>query len=321
MANNKKIFTIEINGLEESIKAVDALQEKINALQKTLKEFGKNGIEIPINFDDSIKKFEKSLNTIKQKASKITLSPTSDDAEYNKLLAERQKKLEAVNRELADTKKNVEEYKQETKDLVALEKKARNETQGYANTMNGLKKQLKDLNAMKGNIDIGSEEFVEISNLIGRINKELRDLEAAQNIFSRGVGDYYNSFAEALKEIKDNAKGVTEEVEKGGETTDAFLGKYESLITKIKEKPSISLNDIIEDFSINELEQALKRIDDERRSTTGAKSIREKKELYDVIKRLSNEQKRLNDLQVQADNQLKTQHQSIINKIVSRNYP
>ena len=83
MANNKKIFTIEINGLEESIKAVDALQEKINALQKTLKDFGKNGIEIPINFDDSIKKFEKSLNTIKQKASKITLSPTSDDAEYN----------------------------------------------------------------------------------------------------------------------------------------------------------------------------------------------------------------------------------------------
>lgn len=316
MANNKKIFTIEINGLEESIKAVDALQEKINALQKTLKEFGKNGIEIPINFDDSIKKFEKSLNTIKQKASKITLSPTSDDAEYNKLLAERQKKLEAVNRELADTKKNVEEYKQETKDLVALEKKARNETQGYANTMNGLKKQLKDLNSMKGNIEIGSEEFVEISNLIGRINKELRDLEAAQNIFSRGVGDYYNSFAEALKEIKDNAKGVTEEVEKGGETTDAFLGKYESLITKIKEKPSISLNDIIEDFSINELEQALKRIDDERRSTTGAKSIREKKELYDVIKRLSNEQKRLNDLQVQADNQLKTQHQSIINKTI-----
>ena len=175
MANNKKIFTIEINGLEESIKAVDALQEKINALQKTLKEFGKNGIEIPINFDDSIKKFEKSLNTIKQKASKITLSPASDDAEYNKLLAERQKQLAAVNRELADTKKNVEEYKQETKDLVALEKKARNETQGYANTMNGLKKQLKDLNAMKGNIDIGSEEFVEISNLIGRINKELRD--------------------------------------------------------------------------------------------------------------------------------------------------
>mgnify|MGYP003552978128 CR=1 FL=1 len=157
MANNKKIFTIEINGLAESIKAVDALQEKINALQKTLKEFGKNGIEIPINFGDSIKKFEKSLNKIKQKASKVTLAPTSDDAEYNKLLAERIKKLEAVNRELADTKKNAEEYKQETKDLVAIENKARNEAQGYANTINGLKKELKDLNSMKDNIPIDTD--------------------------------------------------------------------------------------------------------------------------------------------------------------------
>ena len=316
MANNKKIFTIEINGLAESIKAVDALQEKINALQKTLKEFGKNGIEIPIEFGDSIKKFEKSLNTIKQKASKITLAPASDDAEYNKLLAERQKQLAAVNRELADTKKNVEEYKQETKDLVALEKKARNEAQGYANTMNGLKKQLKDLNAIKGEIPIDSKEFLEISDLIGRINKELRDLEAAQNIFSRGVGDYYNSFAEALKEVKDNAQAASEEVKKGGEETDAFASKYEKLKAKIKEAPSISFKDIMDEYSINDLEEALKRIDKERRGATGADRIKSAKELYDVIKRLSNEQKRLNDLQVQADNQLKTQHQSIINKTI-----
>lgn len=41
MANNKKIFTIEINGLQESIKSVGALQEKIEDLVKTISNLKK----------------------------------------------------------------------------------------------------------------------------------------------------------------------------------------------------------------------------------------------------------------------------------------
>lgn len=41
MANNKKIFTIEINGIEESIKAVDNLQMRIESLNDTIKDMAK----------------------------------------------------------------------------------------------------------------------------------------------------------------------------------------------------------------------------------------------------------------------------------------
>ena len=73
MANNKKIFTIEINGLTESVKSVDALQEKIMDLEKRIKSLGKSG-----------------------GGGKKVLLEVDGDAEYNKLLAERQKLLKAV---------------------------------------------------------------------------------------------------------------------------------------------------------------------------------------------------------------------------------
>ena len=306
MANNKKIFTIEINGLEESIKAVDALQEKINALQKTLKEFGKNGIEIPINFDDSIKKFEKSLNTIKQKASKITLAPASDDAEYNKLLAERQKQLAAVNRELADTKKNVEEYKQETKDLVALEKKARNETKQYANTMNGLKQELKDLNSIKGNIPIDTDEYVEVSERIYEITSQLKDLEAAQGIFGRNVGDYTGSIKEAFKETVNSSKAAAERLK---EVND----EWEKIYGKIDKNQKLNSNDIKNTFSLNELNTELSRLKNEMDNAVNNDDYERLNKYYQQLKLVSDEFKRFRGEVVKADNALKTQLTRTIN--------
>ena len=306
MANNKKIFTIEINGLEESIKAVDALQEKINALQKTLKEFGKNGIEIPIEFGDSIKKFEKSLNTIKQKASKITLAPASDDAEYNKLLAERQKQLAAVNRELADTKKNVEEYKQETKDLVALEKKARNEAKEYANTMNGLKQELKDLNSMKGNIPIDSDEYADVSERIYEITSRLKDLEAAQGIFGRNVGDYTGSIKEAFKEVVSGSDSVAERLREV-ETL------WNELYSKIDNNQSLSSNDIKNTFSVNELNTELSRLKKEMDNTISNDDYERLNKYYQELKLVSDEFKRFRGEVVKADNALKTQLTRTVN--------
>jgi hypothetical protein len=306
MANNKKIFTIEINGLEESIKAVDALQEKINALQKTLKEFGKNGIEIPIEFGDSIKKFEKSLNTIKQKASKITLAPASDDAEYNKLLAERQKQLAAVNRELADTKKNVEEYKQETKDLVALEKKARNETQGYANTMNGLKQELKDLNSMKGNIPIDSDEYADVSERIYEITSRLKELEAAQGIFGRNVGDYTGSIKEAFKETVSGADAAANRLKE-------VESLWDKLYSKIDNNQSLSSNDIKNTFTVNELNTELSRLKNQMDNAISNDDYERLNKYYQELKLVSDEFKRFRGEVVKADNALKTQLTRTIN--------
>ena len=216
MASNKKIFQIEINGIEESTRSVDALTEKIKNLQGILSSIPK--VEIPVELSGDIEKLTKQLKQVKDKVNKSTNTKqqTAEEKELIKVLDQRKKALDAVNKTLGDTGKNSEEFKKETKKLVAEATKARNEAEGYANTLNGLKKELKDLNNIKGDIDLGSEEYIQISERIYEITQRLKDYEAAMGSHGRNVGAYTESIIEAAKEMgkfSDNAKSMAEDAE------------------------------------------------------------------------------------------------------------
>ena len=278
MANNKKIFTIEINGLSESVKSVGALQEKIDALNKSLKGMGKT---------------------------KIKIGEGSADAEYNKLLAERQKQLAAVNKELQQTGKNVKEYKQETKELVALEEKARNETKGYAHTLAGLKQELKDLKAASQNIDYGSDQYVKMSEEIFAITKQLKDLEEAQGTFGRNVGNY-KSAIEYLEEMGKEAESVKKRAQE-------LPAIWEKLKATIDSGGKISSKDIIGTVSFTELTDELSSLRKAMDNAVGEDEYNNLKKYYDQLKVVGDEFKRLRGEAVKADNQLKTQLQRTIN--------
>ena len=278
MANNKKIFTIEINGLSESVKSVGALQEKIDALNKSLKGMGKT---------------------------KIKIGEGSADAEYNKLLADRQKQLAAVNKELQQTGKNVKEYKQETKELVALEEKARNETKGYAHTLAGLKQELKDLKAASQNIDYGSDQYVKMSEEIFAITKQLKDLEEAQGTFGRNVGNY-KSAIEYLEEMGKEAESVKKRAQE-------LPAIWEKLKATIDSGGKISSKDIIGTVSFTELSDELSSLRKAMDDAIDEKDVAQLKKYYDQLKVVGDEFKRLRGEAVKADNQLKTQLQRTIN--------
>lgn len=278
MANNKKIFTIEINGLSESVKSVGALQEKIDALNKSLKGMGKT---------------------------KIKIGEGSADAEYNKLLADRQKQLAAVNKELQQTGKNVKEYKQETKELVALEEKARNETKGYAHTLAGLKQELKDLKAASQNIDYGSDQYVKMSEEIFAITKQLKDLEEAQGTFGRNVGNY-KSAIEYLEEMGKEAESVKRRAQE-------LPAIWEKLKATIDGGGKISSKDIIGTVSFTELSDELSSLRKAMDDAIDEKDVAQLKKYYDQLKVVGDEFKRLRGEAVKADNQLKTQLQRTIN--------
>ena len=70
MAQNKKVFSIEINGITESVRSIDALTEKIKNLQKLLNSIPK--IEIPVEIGGDIEKLTKQLNQVKTKIAKTT---------------------------------------------------------------------------------------------------------------------------------------------------------------------------------------------------------------------------------------------------------
>jgi DNA repair exonuclease SbcCD ATPase subunit len=231
MANNKKIFTIEINGLTESVKSVDALQEKIMDLEKRIKSLCKSG-----------------------GGGKKVLLEVDGDAEYNKLLAERQKLLKAVKTEMGNTNKNAKEYKQETKEMVALLEKERNATNGYANTLKGLKQELKDCKEEIQNIDFKSEHYQEVEERIASITDKLKEYEAKQKTFSRNVGNYPG------KEIEQSSYEKVKELYNNLKQLNPVIDEIES---KIKNNESIDFNwfkNVISEEDLNALVQLQDRM-------------------------------------------------------------
>ena len=225
MAQNKKIFSIEINGITESVRSIDALTEKIKGLQKLLNSIG--NINIPISIGGDIEKLVKQVNQVKTKIAKTTTNKqqVNEEKELVKALEQRKKALQAVNKELGTTGKNSEEFKSETKALVAEAIKARNEAEGYANTLNGLKKELKDLNNIKGDIDLGSQEYSEISQRIYEITQRLKEYESAMGSHGRNVGNYTESILDATKQIDEFSKKARET----GENVDEIRKKFEKI--------------------------------------------------------------------------------------------
>ena len=209
---NKKIFSIQINGLDESVRSVDALTEKIQNLQKLINSMKGKGVEIPLEVggENLVKELKAISNKVKS-ATKGAL-PLDGEKEYLNLLRQRQKALEAVNKEMGDTGKNAAEFKQETKELVAQETKARNEAKQYTNTLAGLKAELKDLKASIQNIDFNSDVYKETADKIYVITQRLKELEAEQNTFGRNVGNYRDA-AEYLNDLQQESKDAKEEAE------------------------------------------------------------------------------------------------------------
>ena len=280
MANNKKIFTIEINGLTESVKSVDALQEKIMDLEKRIKSLGKSG-----------------------GGGKKVLLEVDGDAEYNKLLAERQKLLKAVKTELGNTNKNAKEYKQETKEMVALLEKERNATNGYANTLKGLKQELKDCKEEIQNIDFKSEHYQEVEERIASITDKLKEYEAKQKTFSRNVGNYPG------KEIEQSSYEKVKELYNNLKQLNPVIDEIES---KIKNNESIDFNwlkNVISEEDLNTLVQLQDRM---AKTSVGVTSEMHRMQ-QQGLKPITDGFKRLNGQVVLADNQLKTQLQRTIN--------
>ena len=256
MAQNKKVFSIEINGITESVRSIDALTEKIKGLQKLLNSIGK--VDIPIEIGGDIDKLVKQINQVKTKVSKSTTNKqqVKDEQELVKALEQRKKALQSVNKELGTTGKNSDEFKQETKALVAEAIKARNEAEGYANTLNGLKKELKDLNSIKGDIDLGSQEYAEISQRIYEITQRLKEYEAAMGSHGRNVGNYTEGILDASKQMDEFSKKAKET----GENVDEIRKKFEKikgveLNSENVKKYGISISDL--KWQIQTLEKEL----------------------------------------------------------------
>lgn len=187
MGDNKKIYTIEINGIEQSIKQVDALSDALKSLDTKIKDLESKNINVSSTSNgggrtnsefDAQDKLEKQILDTEQKIAQVR------DENYKKLL---------------HMKEELKEYTQIAKSNAAADENK----QGLfdTNTMAGMKASLKSIKAEMQTLDVSSDRFRELTQEANGLNEKLKSIEQSYGQFGRNVGNYANGVADGLQQV------------------------------------------------------------------------------------------------------------------------
>ena len=217
MADNKKIYTIQINGIQQSIDGVESLKKSLDSLDSRIKELQSAKVEV---------------NTTVQEPKQTRTSNTAALSEEDKLLkqiAQTEEKISAARSEnyqqLLAQKDLLKEATNDAKQMAAQERLM---ADTYSNTMEGLKQKLADIKNVMQTTDLGGEEFKNLTSEANNLNTKLKELEKEYGVYSRDVGNYANGVAEGMKNLTiqvgdstkefDNAKQALKELKKERDT-------------------------------------------------------------------------------------------------------
>lgn len=231
MVEGKKTYQIVINGIQESIDAVESLNRQLDALEKRIGALSSKSV----NLNGSTGK-----NGGLDAESKLQRQIINQE---DKIIAARKEGYQI----LLKQKQEFKEINQMQKDIVAQE---RLQADAYANTMNGLKLKLSDIKASMGNMEIGGDDFKNYQKQANEITNKLKELEAGYGQFGRNVGNYANGVAEGLQKV----------VIKVGDAERTFNSAREASRTLNNELKSMALNGQQNTKEYKDLNDAVKRV-------------------------------------------------------------
>ena len=184
MADNKKIYSIQINGIDQSIKQVDALSDALQFLDKKIKELESRSVSITSSNSGGssrnadLQTEDKLLKQIQSTEQQIRDARRED---YASLLAQKD-----ILKDIVD----------ETKQRAAQERLS---VGNYGNTMKGLKQELSDIKTVMQTTDLGSDKFDELTKRASELVNKLKELEQSYGQFGRNVGNYKSAFDDVKK--------------------------------------------------------------------------------------------------------------------------
>ena len=197
MADNKKIYTIQINGIDQSIKQVDALSDALQFLDKKIKEMESRSVSITAsnnggggNRTAELNAEDKLLKQIQSTEEQIANARRED---YQSLLAQKDILKDIVS---------------EAQERAAAERLS---TGNYGNNMKGLKQELSDIKKVMQTTDLGDEKFQELTQRANELTNKLKELEVAYGQFGRNVGNYPGTVGEGFSKLQIEVNGVTRE--------------------------------------------------------------------------------------------------------------
>ena len=196
MSKLKREFTIVINGITESVDAVKSLNEQLRDAEAIIKNLSNAKIDVKVSTG-------KPTTT-----EKVGTGTSSTDSKVElDIEKEKGKQIEMQNEALREQYIQREQLKQqnkETLDDIKQEAKGYVEVvdgvKEYANTLNGMSAELKDIKKELRNTDMDTEAFKELTDRAGELNEKLKKAEAAYGQLGRNVGNYTQSFLEALRQ-------------------------------------------------------------------------------------------------------------------------
>lgn len=214
-----KTYSIRINGINESVRAIDALNDALAMLEKRIYGLEQKTIKINTSFDEV-------------KTSSKTSSTLSARKEEDKLL----KQIQKTEQDIANTQR--EEYQRmlASKDLlkqqVDLQKQRAAQERliadEYGNTMAGMKQQLADLKEVINNTDINAEGFENLVKKADELNAKLLEIEKQYGQFGRNVGNYKTA-AEGFGTLKLTINGVVREFSSAREASRTLKNELDTL--------------------------------------------------------------------------------------------
>lgn len=228
MANEKRIFTIQINGISESTSALSDLTKQLDELEKKIKALEKSNVKI--NTSSGLSGSSKGN---KQQLTEEQKLQQQINKEIEKRAAMQTKEYQELLKQKQATKDIANEQKQISSGALSFDSSGAKE---YSNTLAGMKAELNALKAESQHFDLSgwTEGIDELPESVKQANDRIKQLsdriklfEQSQGTYSRGVGDYYNEFKRALAD-------ANKEIEKSGKTLQGLQQRQSALKGLIK---------------------------------------------------------------------------------------
>ena len=252
MADGKKSYIIEINGIKESIDAVKALNEQLATLETRVNSLQNKVVNVTTNT---------TTNTTTNQDSSSRTSALKEEDSLLKQIEQTEQKIAEVRRdeyqELLNQKEILKESKKEASSRFAEDNLALKE---YDNTMQGVKEHLADLKKAMQTKDMDSDEFKQMAQQANELNTKLKEAEQSYGQFGRNVGNYANGVADGIKKFSVEIGGISEEFDSAKQALKALKTEMQTLSTKkdmgiISEEESERLKSLIP--TVKELESSI----------------------------------------------------------------
>lgn len=248
--DGKREYRIVINGIEESINAVDSLVKQLNTLEAKINSLQNNSVNISAGGGSKTSSSKSSL---------------SEDEKLERQIEQIDAKRVAYSKDIYQNYLAAKDVLKETvKDQKEIAASERIQANTYSNTMEGMKQKLADLKSIHFTTDISTDEFKKQTKEINEITQALKKLEEEYGVFGRNVGNY-KSAADGFSKYKIEVGGVVREFDtakqaaktlsnellnlpkgaKGAEELRAALQQVKSEIQDIA-KSSVSMDNLLD---------------------------------------------------------------------------